>query len=79
MKVIIDIPKEQYHFIKSHFRTESAIDMAIVNGKPLPESHGRLIDGDALEEVMRTRLSVTNCIKAVEDAPTVMEADREGR
>ena len=56
MKIIIDIPKEQYTTLNAKTQDDivDVIDhgvliKAIKNGTPLPVRHGRLIDADALE------------------------------
>ena len=46
MKLIIDIPKDTYDFLKSH-DTGIQVDRAIANGIVLPEGHGRIADMDA--------------------------------
>lgn len=52
MQIVIDIPEEIYEEIKttkSIYRTGAKVLCnAIVNGKPLPKGHGRLIDADAI-------------------------------
>lgn len=55
MKVVIDIPDEQYEFIKRSDETAFAIVSskecmlyAIKNGTPLPKGHGDLIDRNIL-------------------------------
>ena len=56
MKLIIDIDDETYNDIKkgkiySSFRDVPLESVnAIANGTPLPNGHGRLIDGDALKQ-----------------------------
>ena len=57
MKIVIDISKEEYQTYINH--TEAILDKsiplvhqdllkAVINGTPLPEHHGRLIDADEL-------------------------------
>jgi hypothetical protein len=49
MKIVIDIPEDYYKAIKEIPVEQSTADMMIIRkGTPLPEIHGRLIDGDAL-------------------------------
>ena len=60
MQIVIDIPEDDYKFIKdiqdyisgrrSGRQIEYNIINAILNGTPLPKGHGRLIDADALKE-----------------------------
>lgn len=69
------------------------ITSAIVNGIPLPKGHGRLIDADALRESLnKHRYSDGFCVEhsidysinlemagiIIGDAPTIIEADKEG-
>ena len=60
MKLVIDIPDEDYEFIKDMrsvviggrggCRTiQYNVINAIMNGTPVPKGHGRLIDADALK------------------------------
>lgn len=60
MKIVIDIPDEDYKFIKdlqfyhSGRRSGKTIERNVINGikngKPLPKGHGRLIDADEYKE-----------------------------
>ena len=60
MKVLIDIPEEEYEkckffadLIKGDVMIDSlgtALRIRIANGTPLPKTHGRLIDADACLE-----------------------------
>lgn len=61
MKLIIDIPEEEYNTgqLIHYFGCYSdKLDLVIYNGIPLPEHHGRLGDLDALEK------EIINGIKA---------------
>lgn len=57
MKIVIDISDNLMEYIvKGRDLSEEQNDemaLAIANGTPLPEKHGRLIDADALEEYFR--------------------------
>ena len=77
MKLIIDIPDNEYHQIcelRLHNRT--FYDDAIRNGTPLPKGHGRLIDADALWKKW-----VFDAIgkQEIDEAPTIIEADKVER
>ena len=84
MKLIIDIPEKDYISIKNALnsliengceRTSvSQVCLAILNGTPLPDHHGRLIDADALIDTLSVSDRDIYC-KAVieEDAPTIIE------
>ena len=64
MQIIIEIPEDIYKEWKfdGKYRTHSYAQRLILDGTPLPEHHGRLIDADELEKEMRTKLSITDCI-----------------
>ena len=82
MKVVIDIPKNDYKLACNY--PEALIDCYaryIKNGTPLPEKHGRLIDADALvPDICRDweggrvppDYYSEECIR---NAPTVIEAE----
>lgn len=91
MQIVIDIDDMVYEFaqnttfvedISTLFKQTNAdrektlflydILDAIKSGTLLPKGHGRLIDGDELE----SRMKIGYCI--VRDAPTIIEADKEG-
>ena len=80
MKIVIDIPDEEYKYIKEvyeHSHTVEATYSYIYYGKPLPEHHGRLIDADKLRETMekdpRKALSFVDLTDFVWLAPTIIE------
>lgn len=52
MKIVIDIPKTDYEYLKSH--NKDGLYNVILNGTPLPENHGRLIDADAITKDVET-------------------------
>ena len=88
MQIVIDIPQEKYDAIKSNYNTFPA-EMkewgleAIRNGAPLSKGHGRLIDADKLEPRDISPESWYSPmwgfeLDDIEDAPTIIEADKEG-
>ena len=103
MKVVIDIPEDDYRFYekfhKENYYPKSIFSRAysaIANGTPLPKGHGRLIDADKLTKEIKSYISDTsnlhyddlveaesynsaysNCLDEIEDAPTIIEADKE--
>lgn len=85
MKIVIDIPDEQYNDIAEHYNTfpnewKKWGLQAIKNGIPLPKSHGRLIDADALLKDVRNNsesyFADDFAREWVDVAPTIIEADR---
>lgn len=84
MQIVIEISKYDREWIKNTYGIPLDIDMditrAIINGIPLPENHGRLIDADKLKawffrsysnEENYSNIDVKNVI---DDAPTILEA-----
>ena len=92
IELVIKIPKEAFELIKSDapidFIDAVHIISTIQNGIPLPKNHGRLGDLDALKKEMQnylddcaktseyTRLGFETAIAVVEDADTIIEADK---
>ena len=86
MKIVIDIPDEEYERIqamdwKNGHRWYSYETIAIHNGTPLPEGHGRLIDADALyKEVASWGMNdyePSDFLDEIDRAPTII--DKEGK
>lgn len=78
MKLVIDIPKDIYEkACKTTMSLDGALPIyqSIKEGTPLPKGHGDLVDRDAIFHVYdRSDIEYT-MIDALEDAPTVIEAD----
>ena len=83
MKVVIDIPKEEYELCKRQCDTEclDTLMIAVKYGTPLPKGHGRLIDANVLQMEMdkdiRKAMSFVDLKDFVWLAPTIVEADKE--
>ena len=89
MRIVIDISKEKYQTYINH--TEAILDnstplvhqdllRAVINGTPLPEHHGRLIDADVvIEDATKGMKYAVNheymeCVIAhMKLAPTIIE------
>lgn len=74
MQIIIDIPEDEYEYIKEYGlfgygvpSTKCSVEDAIKNGTVLPK-HGRLIDADELIEV-------TECMYLEGDGPISYRVD----
>ena len=92
MKLIIEISDGTYSRLKK--RKETTLDLniickAVYNGTPLPKGHGRLIDVKEIESTLHSKAfdlagttrrytEVRWALKQVRNAPTIIEADREG-
>lgn len=89
MQIVIEIPEEMYRQLINGRSGNTLINKAIKNGIPLPKGHGRLIDAkeltDRLEalsadkwnESVGASKGLDFAIEITEDAPTVLEADKE--
>ena len=75
MKVVIDIPEDDYKLACNHPDALIACYAHYIKtGVPLPKKYGRLIDADALIEFCAERWIPLN-IDAVNMQPTVIEAE----
>lgn len=76
MKIVIDIDEEIYNHMKERFMyayTNTELDkvgLAVRNGIPLPNGHGRLIDADDIDNHIIGHVDTRSC-------PTIIEADRK--
>lgn len=86
MKLIIDIPEEEYEeILSSEDCGLHTLTRAVVNGTPVPKGHGRLIDADKYRHLWVDIYDSSyggKCAKmfkeSVDNAETVIEADRGG-
>lgn len=78
IELVIKLPEKMYHMMNAGFYDYGDMNVIIRNGTPLPKGHGRLIDADALIDSLDASDRDIYC-KAVieEDAPTIIEADKE--
>ncbi len=91
MKIVIDIPQGlKIDFENENWTALTCAEMknALMNGTPLSKGHGRLGDLDKIIKEMQnyhddcaktseyTRLGFETAIAVVEDADTVIEADK---
>lgn len=84
MKIVIDIPEEDYlNLIKTDENGEKEIPLSLLmslwdcvkyNCTPLPKNHGRLIDADVLVEGMEDNYEL--CME-VNATPTIIPSERE--
>ena len=85
MQIVIDIPEEVYKSIQDNdYCGISNADMynAVKNGTPLPKGHGRLIDADdiaLIDEQFYVSSDYYVAESAIDDAPTIIEADKAER
>ena len=91
MKIVIDIPEEEYNYYRddSNFWGYSKLREIILNGTPLPKGHGRIIDESEItsfyyhEETAKSKNSgaITLTWNVIDgtDAPTIIESDKEDK
>ncbi len=83
MKLIIDIPDNEYRHIKEYYEkndiVEAIYSYIIYHGTPLPKKHGRLIDAEVFSHnvVKYSHQSTKTIGQALADTPTIIEADNE--
>lgn len=80
IELVIKIPEEIYkasQIIDVKYEDVIQIPLEVFkNGIPLPKGYGRLIDADALEEEIRHAWTIGACYRFIENAPTILEADK---
>jgi len=86
MKIVIDIPKTRYEWIKKHtsvtdYHTTEMLYKGVRNGTTLPAEHGRLIDADRLKTHFVGTEQGTDLEVYLEptiiNAPTIIPEDKD--
>ena len=92
MEIVIKIPDRIAYGVQNGITKNGSIASKIVleavkNGTPLPKGHGRLIDADAIESLLRNKgfdkarspkfYEIVWAQKQVHNAQTIIEADKE--
>ena len=77
MKLVIDIPKEEYdEILSSEDCGLHTLTRAVANGTPLPKGHGRLVDmSEVIVKLMQYYNSNKTIGQCLDEAHTVIEAD----
>lgn len=82
MQIVIDIDEKLYTRIKYlKPKADTMLDnlmRGVQNGTPLPKGHGRLIDADALNFNADYNEPLIHK-QDIDDAPTIIEADKEDK
>lgn len=89
IKIDKDIYEARQHWVANPKRMVDEVDIAIANGTPLPKGHGKLIDADEqifkIEEIYNGYMLSedggvvpNDFVEFLEEAPTIIEADKEG-
>ena len=79
IELIIKIPEDEYAWLKEHpnsIRWSSVYTDSILNGTPLPKSHGRLIDADALLKKHPEFDAYPFPSTTINNAPTIIESGK---
>ena len=80
IKLLIEIPEEEYNIIKKSNAPKTWAEHLIAKGTPLPKGHGRLGDLDVLrEEVYSWGMNdyePSDFIDEIDGADTIIEADK---
>lgn len=89
VEVVIRIPQKAYEQVIKQGDIRNGMNsvyiaQAIINGTVLPQGHGDLVDKNILKEKAWKHIDDTESYSAVyledvEDAPTVIEADKDGQ
>lgn len=84
IKVVIDISKHEWEYLNRLVGNGDQLghyERLIVNGTPLPKDYERLIDEKILLRKLRSRnfgFNLPTWVKvAIDDTPTIIEADKE--
>ncbi len=84
VELLIKIPEEvrvaitRMGLLRISDEMQKKVDKAIQRGTPLPKGHGRLIDADALLKEHRLFDTYPFPSTTIDNAPTIIEADKEG-
>ena len=84
MKIVVDIPDEEYesYALAITFGMGSTAIRRILDGKPLPKGHGALKDATTLKKMFEDKegddFTAFHFYDAIDDCPTIIEADKEG-
>lgn len=76
MEIVIEIPEDEYQNILHTGRASFCAVNAIEAGTLLPKGHGRLIDADIAIQKLGDDNEDAYAEFVLNDAPTIIEADR---
>ena len=78
MQIVIDIPKEDWEFIKESdgCRWSRAIIEGVINGIPLPKGHGDIVDISELMDMLCLEDNAYNRDNNVAELITLEDIDR---
>lgn len=87
MQIVINISEDEYKRVMDGKWEGNVLADYIENGIPLPKGHGRLIDADAIPKQIELKgflsqdnahlVTIDRVKEALDNAPTVIEADKE--
>ena len=78
MKLVIDIPEEDYIFVKKQIADgiTNPLKICIANGTPLPKGHGDLIDKKVAYKKFYSRCLAKVATEVFAEIPTIIKADK---
>ena len=80
MQIVIEIPENEYRYIKEIYEKNDNIESTysyIYHGTPLPKGHGDLIDKNDLDITYDNEILFVEW-EDIEDAEVIIKADTEG-
>ena len=81
IQLVVEIDERLYKNIIDNDKDDEefeAMDVAFCDAKPLPKGHGRIMDESKIEVCEWVDVLDEDYPKASTDAPTIIEADKEG-
>ena len=78
MQIVIDIPEEDYEYLKKH--NKHGLYSSILNGTPLPKGHGRILDE---KDILDTKnndggwYDLVDMPEYIAGVKAIIEADKE--
>lgn len=81
MKIMIDIPEENYNFIKKQIAAgiTNPLKTCIANGTPLPKGHGRLYDEKAIRKEIKNPYQCETILDGLKLVKPIIEAESEDK
>ena len=84
MKIIIDIPNEDFEIMKHNIAvgnplcplSQEKMVAIVAKGTPLPKEHGRLIDAKDAYKKFYNRSMAKIGKEVLDETPTIIEADK---
>ena len=78
IEVVIRMTKEEYEYCCDKHAHLFRLEEYVADGKLLPKGHGRLIDADMVDSLVKNPYENAEVMRWVNRAPTIIEADKDG-